>query len=81
MINKVRGISNLSFKAHFVDDENGNLNFLYNKSRGILNRNELDTFSKTLPDHAIEIQNICQILYAIFFIVYGMAFVMPYTMI
>ena len=59
MISKINNASNrVSFNAHFINDKEGNLIYLYNKSRGMLNKKEFDYFSREIPNHKIEILNI-----------------------
>lgn len=63
MINKVNSIvkSSTSFKAHFVNDENGNFNYLYNRNRkDLLNKEELDFFSRKVPNHDLEVVKIIE---------------------
>ena len=58
MIGKVTGVSNLAFKAHFVDDKEGNFKYLFDKSRGYLDKKELDFFTREIPDHDIRVSSI-----------------------
>lgn len=58
MIERINSTNNLAFKARFVNDSEGNFNYLLNQSRGMIDKKELDFFSKKLPDHDVEVSNL-----------------------